>query len=166
MTLLPPPFPSSDISPRFPRQSWPALARRRWRPAGIGSFCARGARDNSTIAIASINIIDIGSSLENHTFYLFSKGFTNLLGLNPFSRPAPKPLILAVPSEPTVSVLPVRTLAFAILNYKQLSRLRSSLSFGPSTGDYPSGDILSAFYSASYSLRPSSSASAYSSSLK
>ncbi len=100
MNLLPPPFPSSGISPGFPRQSWPALARRRWRPAGIGSFCARGARDSSTIAIASINIINIGQQLRKSHVLLIPKGLHELARLEPLQQTRAKTAYLGSAQRP------------------------------------------------------------------
>lgn len=85
-------------------------------------------------------------------FSLFSAGFTNLLGLNPLSRPAPNPLILLLPKAPTVSVFPVRMLPFAILNYRQLSLFNPSLRLGPRHGESFNGEILSAASSTSSSF--------------
>lgn len=99
--------------------------------------------------------------LENQTFYLFQAGLTNLLGLNPLSRPAPNPLILLLPKAPTVSVLPVRILPFPILNYRQLSLLSPSLRLGPRHGESFNGEILSAAYYPSSSLTPSYSTMIY-----
>jgi hypothetical protein len=103
--------------------------------------------------------------MESQTFSLFSEGFTNLLGLNPFKRPAPNPLILLLPKAPTVYVLPVRMFPFAILNSRQLSRFSPSLCLGPRQGESSSGDILSAISSTSSSLA-ASSITVYCSSLK
>lgn len=153
-----------DISHRFPQLSLQVLARKMWTQAGIYSFYGLDVRGNSTIAITSKNIIQwkrdrkhyhLGgcilsiisllcfNSHENQTFSLLP-GLTNLLGLNPLSNPAPNPLILPLPSAPTVYVLPVKIFPFAILNYRQLSLFSYSFIFGPKKGESTSGDILSA----------------------
>lgn len=91
-------------------------------------------------------MIDKSEMIQKHLqrFSLFSKGFTNLLGLKPFSNPAPNPLILLLPKAPTVSVLPVKILSLAITNSRQLSLFNCSFfCFSTNTGDLLKGEILS-----------------------
>lgn len=84
--------------------------------------------------------------LSNEVDQTFS--LVNLLGLNPLRRPAPNPLIFALPTVPTVYVLPVIRFSLAILNSRQLSLLICLAYFlfeffEVKIGDSPRGDIVS-----------------------
>jgi len=96
-----------------------------------------------------------------YQFYFTYAGFTNLLAFNPFSNPKPNPLILPLPTVPTVYVLPVNILSLPILKSRQLSRFRSFtcflLSFDEiNIGDYPTMSTLSIDYAKASSCSSSS----------
>ena len=98
-------------------------------------------------------------------YYLTVSGCTNLLAFNPFNRPRPNPLILPLPSVPTVSVLPVISGSFDILKSIQLSLFKFFTCLLNSLpvvrmGDSPTNSTLSKFYTYS------SSSFSYDSSLK